>query len=119
MKKLDDLVPPLDLCKRIPAGEFADSVLVFVYGGDISEKGIIITRRHIESGEYVPWSNMSPAPTLAEILEKLPSHYKVRMKYSRDDKLVFSVFGGGIIESDMNAASAALKVWLKLEGIKA
>lgn len=28
--KLEELVPPIDLCKKIPTGEFADSVLLLV-----------------------------------------------------------------------------------------
>lgn len=31
MSKLEDIVPPLELCKRIPAGAFEDSVLVWVF----------------------------------------------------------------------------------------
>ena len=29
--RLEDLVPPLELCKKIPAGEFADSALVWAW----------------------------------------------------------------------------------------
>lgn len=111
MKNLDDLVPPLDLCKRIPAGEFEDSVFVW-WGACVYPR--IKPGGGMHMDEIWHKRDTIPAPTLAEILERLPSHYKVRMKYPRDDKLVYSVFGGGIIESDMNAASAALKVWLKL-----
>lgn len=118
MKNLDDLVPPLDLCKRIPAGEFADSAFCWIDVGHtcVLPIDVIPPERHpfIELRRYTIQGDEIPAPTLAEILEKLPSHYKVRMKYSRDEKLVFSVFAGEEIERDMNAASAALKVWLNL-----
>ena len=29
MSKLESIVPPLELCKQIPAGEFEDSALVW------------------------------------------------------------------------------------------
>jgi hypothetical protein len=32
---LDDIVPPLELCKLIPAGEFEDSVFVRIGGFEI------------------------------------------------------------------------------------
>ena len=33
MSKLEDIVPPLELCKRIPAGAFEDSALVWTVHG--------------------------------------------------------------------------------------
>ena len=30
MSKLESIVPPLELCKQIPAGEFEDSALVWL-----------------------------------------------------------------------------------------
>ena len=31
MSNLKSIVPPVELCKQIPAGEFEDSALVWVY----------------------------------------------------------------------------------------
>lgn len=31
MSKLESIVPPVELCKQIPGGEFEDSALVWVY----------------------------------------------------------------------------------------
>ena len=61
MSKLEDLVPPLELCKLIPKGEFEDSAFVRIGNTQIialrrSAKCIFTNQPHI------------PAPTLEEIL---------------------------------------------------
>lgn len=42
MSKLESIVPPLELCKQIPAGEFEDSVLVW---RDCSCRGYYVSER--------------------------------------------------------------------------
>lgn len=65
MSKLESIVPPVELCKRIPAGEFEDTALVWcrVRGEDV-----VCPREH-----WVGVFGMSPvpAPTLEEILDAL------------------------------------------------
>lgn len=57
---LEDLVPSYDLCKMIPRGEFSDSAFVW------------LKRRRKHVAIRKPYMAQSiPAPTLAEILEKL------------------------------------------------
>lgn len=69
MSELKDIVPPLELCKQIPAGEFEKSVLVWRERiGNISRDDRVKVREpedisyKVESAEV----NYFPAPTLAE-----------------------------------------------------
>lgn len=74
MNKLESIVPPLELCKQIPAGEFEDSVLVWRERiGQISRDNRVIVREPEDisyKNEFVE-VNFFPAPTLAEIRRKL------------------------------------------------
>ena len=64
--KLEDLVPPLELCNQLKPGEFEDSAMVWVDGiRDIDHK--FVTVRTHSSEDY----EEAPAPTLAEILDAL------------------------------------------------
>ena len=70
MSKLENLVPPLELCKRIPEGSFEDSALVWG-----NPKGWypclfpdVVSRDCCDDPSKV----IAPAPTLAEILQALP-----------------------------------------------
>ena len=67
--KLEDLVPPPELCKQIPEGAFADSALVW-YRATISGDYVVLPRlyKNVDAARTV-----APAPTLAEILEALPT----------------------------------------------
>lgn len=91
--ELKDIVPPLELCKLIPAGEFEDSVLVWVFDHQKARKYFPETQEdnqffYVENREFVEdtimsfakcgvgnWINRPPmisAPTLAEIFRVLP-----------------------------------------------
>lgn len=76
MSSLQDLVPPLDLCKLIPAGEFADSAFVWleveILDENKKEWGVINATKPI-LGCHNP---KHPAPTLQEILAALPPYGK-------------------------------------------
>lgn len=68
-RRLEDLVPPLDLCKQIPEGEFRNSVLVWVYyyaGWHDNREWSVFERTGEENVDLY-----YPAPTLVEILEDL------------------------------------------------
>ena len=63
--KLEEIVPPLDLCKKIPEGCFAESALVWITDF-VGGKPIAEPRR------YAPYDHIAaPAPTLAEILDAI------------------------------------------------
>lgn len=72
MSNLQDLVPPLELCKQIPEGKFEDSALIWVencigkmvvsprdFPGKLNGENVIFHYRGI------------PAPTLQEIMDEL------------------------------------------------
>lgn len=75
MSNLKSIVPPLELCKRIPAGEFEDSALVWDIHGKFDkwhvEKRV---KRSVRFGDYgvtsPPHADI-PAPTLEEVLEAI------------------------------------------------
>lgn len=113
--KFEDLVPSLELCKKIPAGEFVDSALYWAsqYGGtqpDVfpSECGNCDKFRIIAEDDAI-----CPAPTLEEIMAAMP--------FCRVYKKVNGVFIAVHEKTriaHMNAADAALKLWLKMKGIE-
>lgn len=140
MSDLKDIVPPLELCKKIPAGEFEDSALMCEATLGMASRQVldirIIPRQKITNNPYVDRKlgreyYIYPAPTLQEIMAELPP-------YAKNEKILaccvpdwadFSarVFGeswrvgytGNCSINDKNPATAALKLWLKMEGIEA
>ena len=82
MSTLERIVPPLELCKQIPEGEFKDSALVWVDGNTQNPDEVFVEpRRYAVDGTH------RPAPTLDEILEGI-----------RERGVNFSYinFGGGL-----------------------
>ena len=82
MSKLEDLVPSLELCKRIPAGAFADSALVW-FGHDkvyfpppVHNDMAVVPRHELGVTCHVFLKKgvrqLYPAPTLEEILKMDP-----------------------------------------------
>lgn len=71
MDNLEKLVPPLELCKLIPEGEFEDSAFVWVVNGDYQPKFQIVDKRKYP---FIPeaGATLYPAPTLKEILSAIP-----------------------------------------------
>lgn len=146
MSELKDIVPPLELCKRIPAGEFEDSVLVWVFDHQKARKYFPETQEdnrffYVENREFVEdtimsfakcgvgnWINRPPmisAPTLAEILAKLPftdGSNRTPICCGRwvDDLSIWVVGYRNIDElrktDKNNPAAAALRLWLKVKG---
>ena len=105
MSNLEDLVPPLDLCRKIPFPKFEDSVFV-----RDRKNGWILERTNMdcdleEEGHYVP------APTLQEILAKIPD---VTVNYDGRGRWAVQAILPGRAYGDCNAnpAAIALKVWL-------
>ena len=117
MSRLEDLVPPLEMCKRIPEGKFTDSCFVRpdqVCGNPVWTRG---TRHYYRMDAC--GIKMFPAPTLAEIMAEIPC-------FMADNYLagnnVFTIvaakkpeyrsdYHGG---RDCNPATAALKLYLEL-----
>ena len=123
-KELENLVPDFELCKRIPAGAFADSVLV--YWG---VKRLDATFEVVPRAELGPTCHMFiakgvrvlfPAPTLAEIMDELvlissePHCYWIGGWYALADMPY-----GDVEEYDMTSpVTAALKLWLEVNNQK-
>lgn len=112
--KLETLVPPLDLCKKIQECAFEDSALVWRYDHDI-EQYIVCVR--------CPYSDKQiPAPTLEEIMAAM-----ARMEVCPGVDMLVNIKGEicGRVDAGMRnvsfcgkstPAEAALKRWLELKG---
>lgn len=101
MSNLESVVPPLELCKQIPAGEFEDSVLVWVY--DMAALGKAMPREMVQfEGTW-----MIAAPTLEEILEEMG---KVE---NWDTATITRPIG-----VTARIVDTALKRWFKVKGIE-
>ena len=124
MSKLENIVPSIELCKKIPAGEFEDTALVWDIHGKFDkwhvEKRV---NRSVRFGDYgimsPPHADIS-APTLAEIRIELRN-------------LSVDVIDGAITVScridpektlyetardDNDVTAAALRLWLMVKGIE-
>lgn len=127
---LEDLVPPLKLCKQIPEGKFSDSALIWCYDGDfwsIQDRNAVMP--------YIP-EDTHPAPTLQEILNNLPTSIGDKIKLipvlldRRSFKGDFQIgyarncsYGGltshqKYREHDLNPATAALRLWLSVQSVQ-
>lgn len=135
MSKLESIVPPLELCKQIPAGEFEDSALVW---RDCSCRGYYVSERFAGeasdcrgeqkfdyAGNVAPviMKATLPAPALAEILAKLPftdGSNRTPICCGRwvDDLSMWVVGYRNIDElretDKNNPAAAALRLWLRI-----
>jgi hypothetical protein len=138
MSKLEELVPPLELCKLIPKGEFEDSAFIWdkttsvgFWDGEDKDGNHIGGFGKIPHNKYRLRQNYSdrcrkhlkdqdieldifPAPTLQEIMANMP--------YCRVYKKTAN-FYVAVKEKDrvvsFNGATAALKLWLQMKGIEA
>jgi hypothetical protein len=128
MHDLKDLVPPLELCKLIPAGEFADSVFIWGYSCDKRNTEPFVDERdcveHCRKS-MVNAPPMFPAPTFDEILDELHKCQEdVFVKWSETayHGWLVNAYSHGKNEDyqvhDEKKTTAALKVWLQMKGIK-
>ena len=121
MSTLERIVPPVELCKNIPAGEFEDSALVWVYDDVV---GFICRTSGCEQIHKKEWQlehnhprkiairrksghEIYPAPTLAEILESIG-------EVETWDTMTIARITNG----KQNLTTNALKRWFKLKGIE-
>ena len=121
MSNLKNLVPPLELCKQIPAGEFEDAALVWV---DDDVVGFLCRTSGCEQIHKKEWQlehnhprkiairrkcghEIYPAPTLEEVLEEIG---KVE---SWDTATITRPIG-----VNTRIVDTALKRWFKVKGIE-
>lgn len=128
MSNLTELVPPLELCKLIPAGEFAESVHWYRWSY-IDQKYFVVEGkpdvRFYQDPCPCGMKYFYPAPTLQEIIEELHKHQEdVFLKWSENayHEWLVNAYTHGRNEDyqahDKNIATAALKVWLQMKGIE-
>ena len=141
--KLEELVPPIDLCKLIPKGEFEDSAFIWdkttsvgFWDGEDKDGNHIGGFGKIPHKKYRLRQNYSdrcrkhlkdqdiqldifPAPTLEEILQEL-------FFISHGFDLACFWDGGWHVKtnegekfSGISPVCGALKLWLELKGIEA
>lgn len=134
MSKLEKLVPPPELCKLIPKGEFEDCALMLEAVVDMNTGETVNTHivpRPSRTGcnpfvyhEIAKEFHLYPAPTLEEILEELRKNQAdVFLKWSPKAYHAWLVNAythdkEDYQDHDNSAATAALTVWLKLKGIE-
>ena len=101
MSNLESIVPPLELCKQIPAGEFEDSALVWYrfWGED--------NVRPRDQWSGFNGERPAPAPTLEEVLEAIGKVEKW------DTATITRPIG-----VNARIVDTALKRWFKVKGIE-
>ena len=121
MGNLESIVPSLELCKNIPAGEFEDAALVWVYDDVV---GFLCRTSGCEQIHKKEWQlehnhprkiairrkgghEIYPAPTLAEILESIG-------EVETWDTMTMTRITNG----KQNLTTNALKRWFKVKGIE-
>ena len=121
MGNLESIVPSLELCKNIPAGEFEDSALVWVYDDVV---GFLCRTSGCEQIHKKEWQlahnhprkiairrksghEIYPAPTLEEVLEAIG---KVE---NWDTATITRPIG-----VNARIIDTALKRWFKVKGIE-
>ena len=106
MSTLEDLVPPLELCRKIPYEHFDDSVMVHAVSSVEGLKPFVCKREIFKSNT---WGKL-PAPTLVEIMSKIevsemklnPKQHKAFLKCKK------------LIQQYQKASCEMLKLWLEL-----
>ena len=117
-KTLESLVPPLDLCKKIPEGAFADSALVWEEDSCVFGK---LPPHVIPREENTYHTILAPAPTLDEILAALADFGKKATAGCITDSQGRHVFSAGYYADtyyriDRTPAAAALRLWFDVKG---
>lgn len=113
MSKLESIVPPLELCELIPAGEFEDSVLVWTAHGVRSVEEL----SRLEFCKNLPIRKLTfPAPTQEEIRRELRNLsvnvidgvITVSCRINPEDTIFETA------RDDNDVTAAALRMWLRI-----
>ena len=120
--RLEDLVPPLELCKQIPAGEFEDSAFIWHWEDNRKPQSeywqFVLFRPARDTDLDAIKDRVRPAPTLAEIMEALA---RLELRPSMDwlDIVNEGIFGRvctklGAVAFRGSIAAAALRLYLEV-----
>ena len=134
---MSKIVASLELCKQIPAGEFTDTALVWVYDDVV---GFLCRTSGCEQIHKKEWQlehnhprkiairrkcgqEIYPAPTLAEILKSLPKYDKHENKlricpFGLNDDLGIGYTYQNVYCDEKKPENAALRLWLRMKGIE-
>lgn len=141
MTKLETLVPPVELCKLIPAGEFEDAAFAWHLTDMVGFVCRTSGCKQVSGKEWqIVQSNASriirarkrgelifPAPTLQEVMVEIddlggwcPTAYRLQNQWTVDYQEDKEDGMNDVVEQadTDNPATAALKLWLKLKGIE-
>ena len=137
-KGLEKIVASLELCKLIPAGEFNDTALVWVYDDVV---GFLCRTSGCEQIHKKEWQlehnhprkiairrksghEIYPAPTLEETMTSLLNCagwlLKIDSRFGLDTfvELYSRTSNKHYTEYDQSACAAALRLWFKVKGIE-
>ncbi len=128
MSNLKNIVPPVELCKLIPAGEFEDSALVWDIHGKFDkwhvEKRVKRSVRFGDYGRMSPPHADIPAPTLEEIINELPDEYNDGLLEIGNDYVEYITLNEFLVDDAYfcsepdGFAAAAIRLWFKVKGIQ-
>ena len=114
--QLEDIVPPLEICKRIQTGLFQKTALVWASVW-VGRTPFVGTREKVEKNEQY---TICPAPTMAEIMAELTSN-GLDVPAVKFDGVKWTAFysyhnsGNPMCPCEnANPATAALKLWMEL-----
>lgn len=127
--RLEEIVPPVDLCKLIPAGHFEDCAFCWHYTDIV---GFICRTSGCEDVQCKQWQIVNnhrrkieirrkhgeeiyPAPTLQEILAEMGWS---RVTHKRNVFLCETRKTQGGFAGGYNAAEVALQIWFNKKGVK-
>lgn len=107
--KLEELVPPLELCKLIPAGEFEESAFM---RGLHAEFDTVIHRENLHiftvNGEA-----FFPAPTLEEILAAFERNFVI-CEIWRTGQAEINCNDEATEVTNWSVSAAALRLWFRI-----
>lgn len=109
---LEDIVPPLSLCKQIPHPHFWNAAMCWrTFNKGRKDEYTIV----FPTGTLDPHDDDVPAPTLQEILAEIGWG---RVTHKRNVFLCETRKTQGGFAGGYNAAEVALQIWFNKKGIK-
>ena len=130
IKTPEDIVPSVELCRKLPKEYFKESIFVWYYDDeeykpkskDDYKHFKLILREYLEGKLQMLAGGIDkripayiPAPTLQEILSELPEGVQVRMRSSKSGERHYQVSHYSYTQWTTRPAAAALRMWLRIQ----